>query len=160
MRGPGGFSGGKVFDAMVSQIDLFPTICDLLGIAQPHWLQGTSLMPLIREEKSDVRDSLFAECTFHAAYEPQRAIRTKRWKYIRRFIDRKAPVLANCDDSLSKDVWMEYGWRERQIAPEHRIRVAQTDVLTAKESCHGPPIDHRQSDDQRNHRQLHPRRAR
>ncbi len=118
MRGPGGFSGGKVFDAMVSQIDLFPTICDLLGIEQPDWLQGTSLMPLIREEKSDVRDSLFAECTFHAAYEPQRAIRTKRWKYIRRFIDRKAPVLANCDDSLSKDVWMEYGWRERQIAPE------------------------------------------
>jgi arylsulfatase A-like enzyme len=118
MRGPGGFSGGKVLDAMVSQIDLFPTICDLLSIEPPAWLQGTSFMPLIRGETGEIRDALFAECTFHAAYEPQRAIRTKRWKYIRRFGDRQAPVLANCDDSLSKDVWMEYGWRERSIAPE------------------------------------------
>ncbi len=30
MRGPGGFSGGKVCDAMVSHIDLFPTICELM----------------------------------------------------------------------------------------------------------------------------------
>ncbi|MBV9690334.1 MAG: sulfatase, partial [Ktedonobacteraceae bacterium] len=28
MRGPGAFSGGLVCDALVSQIDLFPTICD------------------------------------------------------------------------------------------------------------------------------------
>jgi arylsulfatase A-like enzyme len=45
MRGPGGFSGGKVCDAMVSHIDLFPTICDLVGIEHPSWLQGKSLLP-------------------------------------------------------------------------------------------------------------------
>ncbi len=39
MRGPGGFPGGHVCDALVSQIDLFPTICDLLKIDYPHWLQ-------------------------------------------------------------------------------------------------------------------------
>ena len=32
MRGPGGFLGGKVSDALVSHIDLFPTICELAGI--------------------------------------------------------------------------------------------------------------------------------
>ncbi len=32
MRGPGGFSGGKVNDALVSHLDLYPTICDLAGI--------------------------------------------------------------------------------------------------------------------------------
>ena len=42
--------------------------------------------------------------TFHAAYEPQRAIRTERWKYIRRFDDYPDPVLANCDDSASKEL--------------------------------------------------------
>ena len=32
MRGPGGFHGGRVSDALVSQIDLYPTICELAGI--------------------------------------------------------------------------------------------------------------------------------
>ena len=32
MRGPGVFAGGKVIDALVSQIDLFPSICDVAGI--------------------------------------------------------------------------------------------------------------------------------
>ena len=50
-------------------------------------------------------DAVFAEITFHAAYEPQRAVRTKRYKYIRRFDNGHAgPVLANIDDSPSKDL--------------------------------------------------------
>jgi N-sulfoglucosamine sulfohydrolase len=27
-------------------------------------------------------------------------------------------VLPNCDDSLSKSLWLEYGWRDRDIAKE------------------------------------------
>lgn len=113
MRGPGGFTGGRVIDSMVGQIDLFPTICDVLGIAPPPWLQGVSFMPLIRREANEVRDEIFSEVNYHAAYEPMRAIRTKRWSYIRRFEERKSPVLPNCDDSLSKTLWLEHGWRDR-----------------------------------------------
>ena len=118
MRGPGGFSGGRVVDAMVSQVDLFPTICDLLEIERPAWLQGRSLLPLIRDETPEIRGEIFAEVTYHAAYEPQRAVRTGRWKYIRRWGDRTIPVLPNCDDSPSKNVWLDYGWREREVAAE------------------------------------------
>ena len=35
-----GFMGGKVVDGMVSHIDIFPTVCDLLGIEPPGWVQG------------------------------------------------------------------------------------------------------------------------
>ena len=35
MRGPGGFHGGRVSEALVSQIDLYPTICELVGIDAP-----------------------------------------------------------------------------------------------------------------------------
>jgi arylsulfatase A-like enzyme len=103
---------------MVSHIDLFPTICDLLGIDKPSWVQGTSIMPVVRGESDQVNDEIFAEVTYHAAYEPQRAVRTQRWKYIRRFEDRQGPVLANCDDSPSKDLWLKHGWQERRPALE------------------------------------------
>lgn len=118
VRGPGGFTGGKVCDAMVSQIDIFPTICDLIGLERPAWLQGRSMLPLIRGEAEEINEEIFAEVTYHAAHDPQRAARTRRWKYIRRFDDRDRPVLPNVDDSPSKDLWLRHGWGERPIASE------------------------------------------
>lgn len=118
MRGPGPFAGGAVCDALVSHVDLFPTICELLGIGRPAWLQGRSLLPLLRGEVASINDAIFAEVTYHAAYEPQRAARTTRWKYIRRFGERATPTLPNCDDSPSKDLWVAHGWRERAEAQE------------------------------------------
>jgi arylsulfatase A-like enzyme len=118
MRGPGGFSGGKVSDAMVSHLDLYPTVCDLLGIAPPAWLQGASLMPLVRGTATEIHEEIFAEVNYHAAYEPMRAARTTRWNYIRRFGGRGRPVLPNCDDGLSKDLWLANGWRDRPVPEE------------------------------------------
>ena len=115
VRGPGGFTGGKVNDALVSHLDVYPTVCDLVGIDRPDFLQGESLLPLVRGEATAIRDTLFAEMTWHAAYEPQRAVRTDRWKYIRRFGDRTRPVLPNCDDSPSKSLLLSYGWADREV---------------------------------------------
>lgn len=113
MRGPGGFSGGKVIDAMTSHLDIFPTLCDMLNIAPPSWLRGASLIPLVRGSASDIHDELCFEVNYHAAYEPMRAVRTNRWKYIKRFDERTSPVLPNCDDGESKSVWLAHGWKER-----------------------------------------------
>ena len=77
-------------------------------------------MPLVRGEVDQLHEAIFAETTFHAAYQPHRAVRTERWKYIRRFDDYEHPVLANCDDSESKDVWVEAGWGE-QILPGEQL---------------------------------------
>ncbi len=117
LRGPGGFAGGKASDALVSHIDLFPTICDVLEIGHPGWLQGHSLMPIVTGSAAEVRDAVYAEGTYHAAYEPQRAIRTQRWKLVRRFGERRLPVLPNIDDSPSKELWLRHGYAEREIAP-------------------------------------------
>jgi len=118
MRGPGGFDGGKVIDSLVSQIDLFPTICDLLGIDQPAWLQGKSLMPLIRGETDEIHDAIFTEMTYHRAYEPLRSIRTKRWKYTRRF-DSGARGPDNSDPrSPGAYLWINHGWYDREPQEE------------------------------------------
>jgi N-sulfoglucosamine sulfohydrolase len=120
MRGPGGFLGGRVFDGLVSHLDIYPTLCELAGIEEPPFLQGTSLLPLVRGEVASVNDAVFAEMTYHAAYQPLRAIRTERFKYIRRFDDYDRPVLANCDDSASKKILMEAGWADQQV-PEEQL---------------------------------------
>ncbi len=117
LRG-GPFRGGKVSDAMVSHLDLFPTICELTGAKPPSWLEGRSLLPLLRGQTAEIHDEVFAEVNYHASYEPQRAVRTQRYKHIRRFADRSAPVLPNCDDSPSKTVWLEHGWAQHSVAHE------------------------------------------
>jgi len=124
LRGPGGFEGGRVCDAMVTHLDLFPTICELAEAEPPAWLQGKSLLPLVRGEAEEIHDEIFAEVTYHAAYEPMRAVRTKRWRLIRRFSGRAKPVLPNCDDSPSKSVWLDAGWRERPVAEEELFDLA------------------------------------
>jgi N-sulfoglucosamine sulfohydrolase len=103
---------------MVSHLDLYPTICEIAGVDPPDFLQGRSLMPLVGGEVASLHEQLFSEVTYHAAYEPQRAVRTNRWKYIRRFDDRKRPVLANCDDSATKSLLIELGWGDREVARE------------------------------------------
>ncbi|MCB0084703.1 MAG: sulfatase, partial [Caldilineaceae bacterium] len=118
MRGPGLFRGGRVVDAMLSHIDIFPTLCELLAITPPAWLQGKSFLPVLRGEVEEVNEAVFGEVTYHAAYEPKRSVRTKRYKYIRRYGERMVPTLPNCDDSLSKDVWVAHGWAERTLAQE------------------------------------------
>lgn len=112
MRGPG-FGGGRVVDAMVSHIDVFPTVCAAAGLALPAWVCGRPLQPLAAGSADAVHDAIFAEVTYHAASEPMRAVRTARWKYIRRFEPREGPVLSNCDDSVSKSAMMQLGWPER-----------------------------------------------
>lgn len=119
VRGPG-FTAGKVVDAPVSQLDVYPTLCELAGVERCEWLQGSSLMPLVRGEVESLHEAIFAETTFHAAYQPHRAIRTERWKYIRRFDEYPHPVLANCDDSESKELLVAAGWGEQEV-PEEQL---------------------------------------
>ncbi len=115
MRGPGGFTGGRVVDALVGHVDLFPTIVELLGVDPPPGLTGRSLLPLVDGRADAIRDQLFTEVSFHASFEPMRGCRTPRWSYIRRFGDRLRPVPANTDDGLSKDAWLGAGGAEQAL---------------------------------------------
>ena len=45
MRGPSGFTGGKVVDSMVSHLDVYPTLCDVAGVPKPDFLEGRVAPP-------------------------------------------------------------------------------------------------------------------
>jgi arylsulfatase A-like enzyme len=119
LRGPR-IPQATVCDALISHVDIFPTICDYIGIEHPAWLQGKSFLPVLTKQVAEINEEIFAEVNYHAAYEPKRAVRTSRWKYIRRFGDRRTPVLPNCDDSPSKNVWLQAGWGS-QIADRESL---------------------------------------
>ncbi|WP_432763240.1 sulfatase-like hydrolase/transferase [Echinimonas agarilytica] len=61
-------------------LDMFPTLSDLTGIDKPASLQGTSLVPVINGEKSDVRE--FVYTSYGEKNMQQRALRNARWKII------------------------------------------------------------------------------
>ena len=124
VRGPGGFYGGHVIDALVSHVDIYPTLLELAGAPVPDGIHGVSMLPLARREVPEIRTELFAELTYHAAYDPQRAIRTARHKLIRHFGDRLEPVLPNVDDSPSKALLVGAGW-----GSEPRPRVELYDLV-------------------------------
>lgn len=104
---------GKSVDSLVSQIDIFPTICDILKIEKPSWLQGKSMLPIFEGNTEKIRDKLFSEVTFHAAYEPMRCIRTERYKLIRFYDNHHRVIPSNIDDGLSKDFLIKSGYLDK-----------------------------------------------
>lgn len=104
---------GQVFDQLISHIDVFPTLCEMLGIESPEYLEGKSFTPIFDNHDFKVRDHVFAEINFHASYEPSRCVRTERYKYIRHFDEEWLKVnLANIDESQPKDFLIDHGLRD------------------------------------------------
>lgn len=119
MKFPGNKKRGEALDALVSQIDLFPTICDLAGLEKPEWLQGISMFPMLEGKTDKIRDEIYSEVTYHAAYEPMRCIRTERYKYIKFYDDHSSYVPVNIDNGISKSFYLDHGYlnetREKEM---------------------------------------------
>jgi len=75
-------------DALVSLIDLLPTLCDLTGVRAPSGVDGLSLRPIL-EPRTSRREPWRREMVFGEYYGKQawrvpiRMVRTARWKYVR-----------------------------------------------------------------------------
>lgn len=118
MRVPDSVKKGISTDMLLSQIDVFPTLCDLMHLEKPDYLEGKSFAKLFTEGKEDADSEIFAEINFHTSYEPVRAIRTKRYKYIA-YYDKYLNVnYSNLDASAVKDFYMENGLRQYQKQKE------------------------------------------
>ncbi|MGB8352935.1 MAG: sulfatase-like hydrolase/transferase [Chthoniobacteraceae bacterium] len=77
ITGPG-FRGGGHVDALVSLVDLPPTLLDAAGLAVPESMQGRSILPLLRGEKTAWPEEVLVQIS---ESQVGRAIRTRRWKY-------------------------------------------------------------------------------
>jgi N-sulfoglucosamine sulfohydrolase len=88
MRWPGKIGGGTVNDNLINTIDIMPTLLEAAGCRIPQGVQGKSALPSIMGEGHGVsNECIFAEMTYHVKYLPMRAVRSKKWKYIRNYSD-------------------------------------------------------------------------
>jgi len=87
MRWPGGgVSGGRVYDRLVSNVDLLPTVLDLVGSPIPDNMQGIGFAPWFADPSSPPRrDAVHAMMHGHFRWYECRCIRTDRYKLIRNF---------------------------------------------------------------------------
>lgn len=114
MKVPDADSNGKVVDSLVSQIDVFPTLCELLNLNKPDYLEGKSFAEAFADNKAFLDEYIFAEVNFHTSYEPVRCVRTKRYKYIKYYDETWNKVnLSNMDESVPKDFLMNNGLKEK-----------------------------------------------
>lgn len=82
---PGQIRAGARTEAMVTWVDILPTLVDLAGGPAPTGLDGRSFAPVLRGSATTHRDRVFTTHSGDGSYNvyPIRSVRTAEWKYIR-----------------------------------------------------------------------------
>lgn len=80
---PRGFAAPRTDDHLVANIDIAPTIADIMGAQPASPVDGRSLLPLLRDPSAPWRDALVLEMLKDSEGDRFDAIRTADWKYVR-----------------------------------------------------------------------------
>ena len=67
---PGKLAANLRSDALVELLDKTATILDLAGVAQPDYMQGKSLLPILTDESSPDEHRDFVRCEYFDALDP------------------------------------------------------------------------------------------
>ncbi len=71
-----GISPGRS-ESIVELVDLFPTLCELTGVAMPDGLHGKSLLPVLQDTSATIKESALSFT------KGGTSLRTSRWAYMR-----------------------------------------------------------------------------
>jgi arylsulfatase A-like enzyme len=84
VHGPAVKAPGARSRALVSSLDVYPTVLELAGVALPPGLPGRSLGPLLAQPAAPHREFVISECVGVGGKlgEGHRMVRTAGWKYI------------------------------------------------------------------------------
>jgi uncharacterized sulfatase len=111
-------------DAMISLVDLLPTMIEAGGGAAPAELDGKSFVDVLRGKKTGHRDSIFSTHSRDGNMNvyPIRSVRSREWSYIRN-LDSKATHTTHIDKAQGKDgLYYWSSWVEK----------AKSDAASAK----------------------------
>ncbi len=81
---PGLNNDGQCTESLVELLDLFPTLCDLAGVEIPGFVEGKSVVPILRDPDATVHSSVLSQ--YYRRYEDTEymgySMRTDRYRYI------------------------------------------------------------------------------
>ena len=120
MRGPAASRGGKVSDALVSQIDLFPTICELAGHRAAR--RGCAARSLLRGAPRATTRCLRRSPSTPPTSRSARCARSATSTSAASTTATQDPCSPNIDDSPSKDYLLAHGLADRALAPRGALR--------------------------------------
>lgn len=89
---PGVTEPGTTTDAPVSLMDIYPTLAELAGLELPDHVEGTSLVPLLRDPELDWERPALTTYGFG-----NHAVRSQRYRYIR-YADGTEELYDHADD--------------------------------------------------------------
>ena len=82
---PGHVGAGSRCNSLLSSVDIAPAFLELAGLSTPKVFEGRSFLPLLRNPQQGIREFVFAERNWHDYEDRVRAVRNRRFKYIRNF---------------------------------------------------------------------------
>jgi arylsulfatase A-like enzyme len=98
IKWPKGIQKKGITDALISSIDIAPTILEVAGIPASESIQGISFTRLFKNADTKFRNFIFAEHNWHDYSAYERCVRTKDFLYIfnkRPEWDNGGPIDAN-----------------------------------------------------------------
>jgi arylsulfatase A-like enzyme len=113
MAQPGRIAPG-VCDALLSAYDVFPTLLDYLGIADPAAARrpGRSFRALLEGDASRANDAVVV----YDEYGPVRMVRTREWKYVHRYPDGPHELYDLAEDPDERDNVVEDARHAKTLA--------------------------------------------
>lgn len=92
MRGPG-VTAGKKTGALVSGVDLMPTVLALAGVPTAETMEGRSFNAILANPQGGHRTEIYAEQHDHGFHINKRAVRSRDYLYIRNIGENKVKCL-------------------------------------------------------------------
>jgi N-sulfoglucosamine sulfohydrolase len=83
-RWPEGLPAGRRLPGLASQVDVLPTLLEILGLPAPGAAGWRSLVAAMHGAGGGLREAVYAERNYDTGLQPSRMARTRRWKYVRR----------------------------------------------------------------------------
>jgi len=120
---PGRIDAGSRCNRLVSSVDIAPTFLELAGLSTPKVFEGRSFLLLLHNPKKSIRDFVFAERNWHDYEDRVRAVRNRRFKYIRNFYN-------DLPNTPPADVVRSVAYREMiRLRKEDRLVDAQKNTF-------------------------------